>query len=169
MCFVYPFIPWVDTWVSSTLGYHECCNELGYTNPSVRPSFQKFLLIIPRSGISESYDFLNFLFIYGCSGSSLLCTGSSLVLSSGPLPSCGVQVARCSGFSCCTARALGLRLQQLEHHELRSTVSVVVARGLSCSAACGIFLDQESNPSVLLWQVDSLPLSHQESPGSYDF
>ena len=36
--------------------------------------------------------------------------------------------------------------------------------GLGCSVACGIFLDQGSNPCLLHWQVDSLPLSHQESP-----
>ena len=29
------------------------------------------------------------------------------------------------------------------------------------SAACGIFLDQGSNPCILHWQADSLPLSHQ--------
>ena len=34
---------------------------------------------------------------------------------------------------------------------------------LGCSKACEIFLDQESNPNLLLWQADSLPLSHQES------
>uniref|UniRef100_A0A8C6B8Q3 Uncharacterized protein n=1 Tax=Monodon monoceros TaxID=40151 RepID=A0A8C6B8Q3_MONMO len=33
-----------------------------------------------------------------------------------------------------------------------STGSVVVAQGLSCSAACGIFLDQGSNPCRLHWQ-----------------
>ena len=32
------------------------------------------------------------------------------------------------------------------------------------SAACGIFLDQGSNPCILHWQADSLPLSHQGSP-----
>ena len=37
----------------------------------------------------------------------------------------------------------------------------VVANWLSCSTACGIFLDQGSNPCLLHWQVDSLPLSHQ--------
>ena len=52
---------------------------------------------------------------------------------------------------------------------LRSTVSrragsVVVAHGLSCSAACGIFPDQGSNPCPLHWQADSQPLSHQGSP-----
>ena len=37
-------------------------------------------------------------------------------------------------------------------------------RGLSCSAACGIFLEQGLNPCLLHWQVDSLLLSHQGSP-----
>ena len=36
--------------------------------------------------------------------------------------------------------------------------------GLRCSAACGIFLDQGSNPCPLHWQVDSEPLRHQGSP-----
>ena len=36
--------------------------------------------------------------------------------------------------------------------------------GLSCSAACGIFPDQRSNPSLLHWQADSLPLSLLGSP-----
>ena len=35
---------------------------------------------------------------------------------------------------------------------------------VSCSVACGIFLDQELNPCLLNWQADSLPRSHQESP-----
>ena len=46
--------------------------------------------------------------------------------------------SRCVGFSSCGARA-----------------SVVVAHGLSCSAVCGIFLDQGSNPCPLHWQADS--------------
>ena len=59
--------------------------------------------------------------------------------------------------------ALGLgncSSQALEHS------SVVVAHGLSCSAACGIFLDQGSNLCLLHWQVDSLPRSHHRSPRS---
>ena len=42
---------------------------------------------------------------------------------------------------------------------------MVVARGLSCSMACGIFPDQGLNPCLLQWQTDSLPLSHQRRPG----
>ena len=39
-----------------------------------------------------------------------------------------------------------------------------MAHGLSCSAACGIFPDQGSNPCPLHWQVDSQPVRHQGSP-----
>ena len=39
-----------------------------------------------------------------------------------------------------------------------------MAHGLSCSAACGIFPDQGSNPCSLHWQADSQPLRHQGSP-----
>ena len=38
------------------------------------------------------------------------------------------------------------------------------AHGPSCSAACGIFPDQGSNPCPLHWQADSQPLRHQGSP-----
>ena len=48
---------------------------------------------------------------------------------------------------------------------LWSTGSVVVAHGLGCSVACRILLALELNPCLLHWQVDSLPLNHQESPG----
>ena len=41
---------------------------------------------------------------------------------------------------------------------------VVAAPGLSCSVACGTFLDQGLNLCLLHWQPDSLPLSHQGSP-----
>ena len=46
----------------------------------------------------------------------------------------------------------------------RRAGSVVVAHGLSCSAACGIFLDQGSNPCALHRQADPQPLRHQGSP-----
>ena len=34
--------------------------------------------------------------------------------------------------------------------------------GFSCSAACGVFLDQRSNPCLLHWEVNSYPLYYQE-------
>ena len=47
---------------------------------------------------------------------------------------------------------------------LWSTGLVVLAHGLRCSKACGILPDPGSNLSLLHWQADSLPLSHQGSP-----
>ena len=49
----------------------------------------------------------------------------------------------------------------------RRTGSVVVAQGPSCSAACGIFPDQGSNPCPLHWQAGSQPLRHQGSPADF--
>ena len=46
----------------------------------------------------------------------------------------------------------------------RRAGSVIVAHGPSCSAACGIFPDQGSNPCPLHWQADSQPLRHQGIP-----
>ena len=46
----------------------------------------------------------------------------------------------------------------------RRAGSVIVVHGPSCSAACGIFPDQGSNPCPLHWQADSQPLRHQGSP-----
>ena len=53
-------------------------------------------------------------------------------------------------------------LQQLWHvgsgvvaRGLQSAGSVVVVHRLSCSAACGIFPDQGTNPCPLHWQVNS--------------
>ena len=55
-------------------------------------------------------------------------------------------------FSWCGAQAPGMR------------ASVVVAHGLSCSMAYGIFPDQGSNPCPLHLQSDSYPLYHEGSP-----
>ena len=63
-------------------------------------------------------------------------------------------VVAARGLSSCNSQALEHRL-------------IVVVHWLSSSEACGIFPDQGSNPCLLHWQVDSLPLSPQGSPG-YD-
>ena len=52
---------------------------------------------------------------------------------------------------------------------LQNTGSVAVEHRLSCSTAHGIFLDQGSNPCLLRWRADSLPLSYQGSPVGYCF
>ena len=80
--------------------------------------------------------------------------GPSLVAASG-----GHSSSRCTG--CSLSRPLLLRSTGS-----RCAGSVVVAHGPSCSAACGIFPDQGSNPCPLHWQADSQPLRHQGSPAA---
>ena len=62
------------------------------------------------------------------------------------------------------ARASHCRGLSLRSTGSRRTASVVVAHGLSCSAACGIPPGQGLNPCPLHWQADSQPLRHQGSP-----
>ena len=47
---------------------------------------------------------------------------------------------------------------------LWSTGSGIVAHGLRCPVACGVFLDQGSNPCPLHWQADCQPLHCQGCP-----
>ena len=83
-----------------------------------------------------------------------------------------------SGFTLCWllllwstgSRALGLSAvvahglcRALDAVSSRLPGSAVVVQGLSCSQACGIFLDQRSNLCFLHRQANSLPLNHQGS------
>ena len=104
------------------------------------------------------------LFIFYCSGPSLLCGLFSSCGGWGLLSSCGVRASHCRGFSCCRARAPGHVVSVEAVRGLQSTGSIVLVHGPSCSATCGIFPDQKSNPCLPHWQTDSLALSHQESP-----
>ena len=109
--------------------------------------FNKFILFI--------YFWLHWVFAAACrlslvavsGGYSLLpCVGFSLpwlLL----LQSTG---SRCTGFSSCSTWA-----QQLWLAGSRAQAQQCVVHGLSCSAACGIFPDQGSNPCSLNWQADS--------------
>ena len=70
----------------------------------------------------------------------LYCCVTSLVAVSRDYSStCGAWVSHCGGCSC-GAQSLG------------HVGSVVVSHGLSCSGACGIFLDQELNTNALHWR-----------------
>ena len=73
------------------------------------------------------------------------CAGFSLVSESGS------QASHCGGFACCQAWALGCVASVAVVRRLQSTGSIVVAHGLSCPEACGIFPDQGSNPCLLHW------------------
>ena len=77
----------------------------------------------------------------------------SWALSSGQwglLSSWGSWASHCGSFSCCGAQTL--------------CAWVVASHRLSCSKACGIFLDHGSNGCPLYWQAESYPLDHQGSP-----
>ena len=76
----------------------------------------------------------------------------------------GMRASHCSGSSCCRAQGLVHAGCSNCHSQAQSTGSIIVARGLCCSMACAIFPDQGSNLCLLHWLMDSLPLSHQESP-----
>ena len=89
----------------------------------------------------------------------------------GPLSSRGGLASRCSGLSSCRSQALGhpdfsscsMWAQQLRswapEHRLRSC-------GSQAERSCSMWdpPDRGSNPCLLHWQADSLPLSHQGSP-----
>ena len=111
-------------------------------------------------------NFLKFLFYVSlsCAASLLLHWLSSGCCDGGLLFPCRAWASHCSGFSCWRAQALGRQTSLVVAHGLWSTGSVVAPHGLCCSAACGIFLDQGSNPCNLHWQVDSSPLDQQGSP-----
>ena len=66
----------------------------------------------------DNRQFLNinlfiYLFIYGCVGSSLLCSSFLQLGGAGATLHCGTQASHCGGFSCCGAQALSVRAQQL--------------------------------------------------------
>ena len=71
-----------------------------------------------------------YLFIFGCVRCLLLCTGFVYLQRVAATLRCGAWASHCGGFSCCGTGGLGVR------------ASLVVAHGLSCSAACEIFPDQ---------------------------
>ena len=139
-----------------------------YIHVAVSQSKKKFffflnLSIRARTFSSADFFFLTFGFIY-----LFVCwvfvsvRGLSLVVASG-----GHSSSWCAGLS--LSRPL-----LLQSTGSRRAGSVTVAHGPSCSAACGIFPDQGSNPCPipdqgsnpcpLHWQADSQPLRHQGSP-----
>ena len=113
--------------------------------------FLMWLFRAPK--MSVVFFFINlfiYLFIYFWLCWVFVCVrGLSLVAASG-----GHSSSRCTGLS--LSRPVLLRSTGS-----RRAGSVVVAHGPSCSAACGIFPDQGSNPCPLHWQADSQPLPRE--------
>ena len=110
----------------------------------------------PFMSLGYSFFFFNFylfyLFYLWLCWVFVSVWGLSPVVASG-----GHSSSRCAGLS--SSRPL-----LLQSTGSRRAGSVIVAHGPSCSAACGIFPDQGSNPCPLHWQADSQPLRHQGSP-----
>ena len=102
------------------------------------------------------FKFIYFIYLWLC-WVFVSVRGLSLVVASG-----GHSSSWCVGLS--LSRPLLLQSTGSRH-----AGSVIVAHGPSCSAACGIFLDQGSNLCPLHWQADSQPLRHQRSPLSLYF
>ena len=73
----------------------------------------------------------------------------------GLLSGCGGQVSHRGGFSCFRGRSLGHMGSAVSAPGLQSADAVVVAPGLSCSAARGIFPDRGWNWCLLHWLADS--------------
>ena len=126
---------------------------------------------------------ISLVIYFGCAESSLLCTllssclerGQSLDVVHGLLivvaslgaehGLSGVQasVAEACGLGGCGSPALEHVLNGCGSPALEHVLSSCGGR-LSCSEACGIFLDQGLNSCLLHYQADSLSLSHQGSP-----
>ena len=121
------------------------------------PQSRNFFFFKLNSYCIFSFFFFNFGFIYlfiylWLCWVFVSVRGLSLVAASG-----GHSSLRCAGLS--LSRPL-----LLWSIGSRRAGSVIVAHGLSCSAACGILPDQGSNPCPSHWQADSQPLRHQGSP-----
>ena len=130
-----------------------------------------FSLIVDALDRKRSSLKNNFIYFWWCWVFAVL-RALSTCSEWGLLSSYGARASHFSGLTCGT-QALGLAglsscgtwAQLFGAPRLYSTRSIVVAHGLSCPSAHGIFLDQGLNFCLLHWQVDSLPLSHQGSPG----
>ena len=109
------------------------------------------LYICAISSFFKKIRFLLFLYLWLCWVFASVRGLSLAVASRGHFSS------RCAGLS--LSRPLLLRSTGS-----RCAGSLIVAHRPSCSAACGIFPDQGSNPCSLHWQADSQPLRHQGSP-----
>ena len=77
-----------------------------------------------------------YLFIFGCTGSSLV-HRLSVVAASG-----GYSLLGCMGFSVWQSVGLSIRTSVVVAHRFCRTGSVVVVHGLSCPLACGILVPQ---------------------------
>ena len=119
----------------------------------------EIILCYPHINLKKFFLIYFRIYFWPCWVIVAVC-GLSLVRSMELLSSCGVKVSHCSGFSCWGVQALGTQASIAVAPRLQSIGSIIVAHRLRCSVAYRIFPNQGSNPCLLLWQADSLPLSH---------
>ena len=79
---------------------------------------------------------------------------------------CGTLASHCGGYSLLQSTG-PWALAVVAHGPYNAQPPVAEVLGFSCSEACGIFPEQESNPCPLHQQVDSYSLYHQASPGVF--
>ena len=82
----------------------------------------------------------------------------------GLLPSCAPRASGCRGPLAAEHSLQGTRASEAEIPRLQSTGLIVVAPRLSCSVACGLFLDQGLEPVSPALAGNSYPLRHQGRP-----
>ena len=103
------------------------------------------------------YSFCLCCSFHSCAGPSPIAVHRLLIAVASPIVEHRLQGARAS-----VSAAHGLNSCSSWPQSIDSTAA---ARGLSCSVACGILPGQGSNPCLLHWQADALPLNHQGSTG----
>ena len=119
------------------------------------PHIMVLLFCSPFSSVSISFFFFN-LFIY------LFLAVLGLRFCARAFSNCGKR----GPLFIAVRGLLTVAASLVAEHRLQTRRLSSVAHGPSCSAACGIFPDQGSNPCPLHWQADSQPLRHQGSPVS---
>ena len=91
------------------------------------------------------------------------------------LSGCGAWASHCRGFSRCRARAPGhtgissfsTQAQQFQLLGSRAQAQQLRHSSLAALQHVGSSRNQGSNPCILHWQMDSLPLGHQGSPNLF--
>ena len=123
---------------------HMLCHVTPWTSARQTPLSMDFSRQESWSGLPTFYFFffwLDWVFLALC-GLSLVAVGGGGWAAT---LCCASQTSHCGDFSYCRAQTLGMGF----------TGSVFVVHRLNCLVACGIFLEQESNPCPLLMQADS--------------
>ena len=150
--------------IQSGLGTLHCLSSINYDNGNLFLEPVKLMIFFFFIGMSL---LVIFKFIFGCTGSSLLCWLFPSCRERGLLSGCSVLASHYSGFSGCGEGLQGTWAQHLWLLGSRAEAQQLRCTGLSFSAEGRIFPDQGLNLCLLCRQEDSLALSHQGSITHY--